>query len=125
MKDKASDFPELNDSEWLSDFAFAVDIMEYMKELNTHLQGQDMLAHNMHEKVEAFKAKLKLIYAGMNKGNCDHMPTLKQTLVCGDKLRYYASKLQDLNKEFSERFGDFDLVNVDVSIVSRPFSVEV
>ena len=30
MKDKASDFPELNDSEWLSDFAFAVDIMEYM-----------------------------------------------------------------------------------------------
>ena len=48
---------------------------------------------NMHAKVEAFKAKLQLIYAGMNKGNCDHMHTLKQTSVCGDKLGYYASKL--------------------------------
>ena len=84
-----------------------------------------MLAHNMHAKVEAFKAKLQLIYAGMNKGNCDHMPTLKQTSVCGDKLGYNASKLQDLHKEFSERLGDFDLVNVDMSIVSRPFSFEV
>ena len=51
--------------------------------------------------------------------------TLKQTAVCRNKLEYYASKLQDLHKEFSERFRDFDLLKVDMFVVSRPFSVEV
>ena len=53
------------------------------------------------------------------------MPTLKQTGVSRNKLEYYASKPQDLHMEFSERFRDFDLLIVDMSVVSRPFSVEV
>ena len=53
------------------------------------------------------------------------MPTLKQTTVGGDKLTYYTSELQDLKKEFSERFGDFNILKVDMSVVSRPLSVEV
>ena len=61
----------------------------------------------------------------MKRGNCNHMPTLKQTAVCRNKLEYYTSKLQDLHKEFSEKFRDFDLLKVDMSVVSRPFSVEV
>ena len=109
LKEKESDFPELHDNDWMSDFAFAVDIMEYMNELNTNLQGKNMLAHNMHAKVVAFKSKLLLIYEGMKKGNCSHMPTLKETGVSRIKLEYYASKLQDLHMEFSERFRDFDL----------------
>ena len=125
LKEKESDFPELHDHDWVSDFAFAVDVMDYMNELNTNLQGKDMLAHNMYAKVEAFKTKLLLIYEEMKKGNCNHMPTLKQTAVCRNKLEYYASKLQDLHKEFSERFRDFDLLKVDMSVVSRPFPVEV
>ena len=51
----------------MSDFAFAVDIMEYMNELNTNLQGKDIFAHDMHAKVGAFKRKLLLIYEGMRK----------------------------------------------------------
>ena len=40
LKEKESDFPELHDHDWVSDFAFAVDVMDYMNELNTNLQGK-------------------------------------------------------------------------------------
>ncbi|KAK7881164.1 hypothetical protein WMY93_029573 [Mugilogobius chulae] len=41
------DFPELNDTNWLCDFAFAVDILTYMNELNTSLQGKNLFVHDM------------------------------------------------------------------------------
>ena len=37
MKGKDKDYPQLKQSEWLSDLAFAVDLCEHMNELNTKL----------------------------------------------------------------------------------------
>ena len=38
MKGKDIEYPQLRESEWLSDLAFAVDLFEHMNELNTRLQ---------------------------------------------------------------------------------------
>ncbi|XP_051997402.1 general transcription factor II-I repeat domain-containing protein 2-like [Xyrauchen texanus] len=57
---KAGDFPELSDTDWLCDFAFAVDILAHMNVLNEKLQGKDQFVHDMHANVKAFKTKLTL-----------------------------------------------------------------
>ena len=47
IKGKDKDFPQLKQSQWLSDLAFAVDFFEHMKELNTKVQGKGTFAHEM------------------------------------------------------------------------------
>ena len=49
---KGDDFPELEDGGWLCDFAFAVDILTHMNDLNTELQGKDLFAHEMYTNVK-------------------------------------------------------------------------
>ena len=43
MNDISCDFPkEMESEEWVCDFAFALDIMQKLNELNTKLQGKDV-----------------------------------------------------------------------------------
>ena len=39
IKGKQNDFPQFENTEWLSDFAFMVDLFGHMNELNTKLLG--------------------------------------------------------------------------------------
>ena len=48
IKGKDKEFPQLKQSEWLSDLAFAVDLFEHMNELNTKRQGKGTFAHEMY-----------------------------------------------------------------------------
>ena len=38
-------FPELSDTDWLCDLAFAVDSLAHMNELNLKLQGKEEFVH--------------------------------------------------------------------------------
>ena len=61
MKDTSCDFSkEMESEEWVCDFAFAVDIMQKLNELNTKLQGKSVSAHELYLEVKAFQSKLKL-----------------------------------------------------------------
>ena len=61
MKDISCDFSkEMESEEWVCDFAFAVDIMQKLNELNTKLQGKGVFAHELYLEVKAFQSKLKL-----------------------------------------------------------------
>jgi len=53
---RSDEFPELSDKNWLCDFAFAVDILSHMNELNTKLQGQ--FVEDLYTNVRAFKSNL-------------------------------------------------------------------
>ena len=63
---KANDYSELEDRDWLCDFAFSVDILTHMNELNANLQGKELFAHDMYTSVTAFKSKLALFSAQMS-----------------------------------------------------------
>ena len=58
MKEISCDFSkEMESDEWVCDFAFAVDIMQKLNELNTKLQGKGVFAHELYVEVKEFQSK--------------------------------------------------------------------
>lgn len=74
--EKVGDFPELSDTDWRCDLAFAVDILTYMNKLNMTLQGKDQFVHEMYRNIKAFKTKLALFSKQMSNKSLCHFPTL-------------------------------------------------
>ena len=46
---------EMERDEWVCDFAFAVDIMQKLNDLNTKLQGKGAFAHEVYQEVKVFQ----------------------------------------------------------------------
>ena len=62
MKDISCDFSkEMESEEWVCDFAFAVDIMQKLNELNTKLQGKGVFAHELYLEVKPFNRNLNFL----------------------------------------------------------------
>lgn len=68
---------EMQSANWVCDFAFAVDILHKVNELNTKLQGKGVFAHEMYQEIKAFQMKLKLFAKQVKEQNFVHFPTLK------------------------------------------------
>uniref|UniRef100_A0A8D8XYP9 General transcription factor II-I repeat domain-containing protein 2 n=1 Tax=Cacopsylla melanoneura TaxID=428564 RepID=A0A8D8XYP9_9HEMI len=60
FKNQGEPYPELENPEWLQDFAFLVDITEKLNDINTKLQGKDKCILEMLSEVTASSIKLKL-----------------------------------------------------------------
>lgn len=75
LLEKVDDFPELSDTDWLCDFAFAVDILIHMNELNVKPQGKDQFVHEMYTNVRAFKTKPKPNPSTCEKNTGNHWTT--------------------------------------------------
>ncbi|XP_029656857.2 general transcription factor II-I repeat domain-containing protein 2-like [Octopus sinensis] len=73
MQDISCDFlNEMESDEWVCDFAFAVDIMQKLNELNTKLQGKGIFAHELYLEVKAFQWKLGLFAKQLNEQKFIH-----------------------------------------------------
>ena len=82
MNEIVCDFSrEMERDEWVCDFAFAVDIMEKLNDLNTKLQGKGAFAHELHQEVKGFQLKLQLFAKQLNEQNFVHFPLLKTQAV--------------------------------------------
>jgi len=70
MKDIVCDFStKVQNTEWMSDFAFATDIMQKMNELNKELQGKGVFTHDLYLEVKSFQTKFTLFAKQMSKEN--------------------------------------------------------
>ena len=49
--------PELDDENWLPDFAFLVDLTAHLNELNMHLQGENQLISTLFQTITVFQMK--------------------------------------------------------------------
>lgn len=58
------------------DFAFAVDLMGHLNNLNLKLEGKDVNLHELYSCVRAFRAKLTLFSRQMSNKRFLHFPTL-------------------------------------------------
>jgi hypothetical protein len=57
---RGSSFPQLTDHDWVCDFAFCVDITQYLNEPNSNLQGKNQLIKKIFDKIKQFESKLQL-----------------------------------------------------------------
>uniref|UniRef100_H2YX15 DUF4371 domain-containing protein n=1 Tax=Ciona savignyi TaxID=51511 RepID=H2YX15_CIOSA len=125
MKGKDKDFPQLKQSEWLSDLAFAVDLFEHMNELNTKLQGKGTFAHEMYSTVKAFRVKLKLFSRQLTQNITTHFATLATTAQPIMSTEKYTNMIFALDNEFGRRFADFQKLAAEFDILSSPFITDV
>ena len=103
---KSNTFPEPSDTNWLCDFAFAVDIFSHMNELNVKLQGKDKFVHDMYTNVRAFKSKLTLFFRQISYKSFANFPTLATQKEASRNVKKYSKSLDDLHREFCRRFSD-------------------
>ncbi|XP_033842309.1 general transcription factor II-I repeat domain-containing protein 2-like [Periophthalmus magnuspinnatus] len=119
---KSDEFPELSDQNWLCDFAFAVEVFSHLNELNVKLQGKDQFVHDMYKHVTAFKSKLALFSRQVANASFTHFTTLATQKEATQYAKKYSKSLEDLYKEFSRRFSDFENIEKSLQLVSCPFS---
>jgi hypothetical protein len=123
---KSKSIPEFEDKEWVCDFAFLVDIVSHLNDVNTRLQGKDQLINNMYDLISAFQMKLGLWEQQLGTKIFTHFPTLLlQPDVTQGAADKYASLISDLNLEFENRFQDFKKHRVLFAAFATPFSVDV
>jgi hypothetical protein len=74
---KGNSFPQLTDHDWMHDFAFCVDITQYVVyELNNNFHGMNQLINIMSAKIKTFDCKLQLWELQLQSSNMAHFPTL-------------------------------------------------
>lgn len=128
MHEKGRDVQELNDSAWVQDLAFMVDMTEHLNYLNIKLQGRNKLVTDLHDSIHAFELKLNLFEGQLAENNTAHFPTLKSLQGASEfhadiGTEKYCSHIFKLVSEFRERFADFKNFENDLSIFRNPFSV--
>lgn len=126
MKEISCDFSkEMESDEWVCDFAFAVDIMQKLNELNTKLQGKGVFAHELYVEVKAFQSRLKLFAKQLKEQNFVHFPLLKTRAVTQALSDKYSSQLMALKEEFIRRFADFKAIEGQFDLLSSPFACDI
>ena len=119
---KADDFSELEDRDWLCDFAFSVDILTHMNELNAKLKGKELFAHDMYTSITAFKSKLALFSAQMSNNSFVQFPTLLTMKEALKHVNKYSKSLNDTHHKFCRRFLDFEKLQKSFQIILAPLS---
>ena len=122
---KGKDYPQLKQSEWLSDMAFAVDLFEHMNELNTKLQGKGTFAHEMYSTVKAFRVKLKLFSRQLSQNITTHFAALATTAQPMMLTEKYTNMISALDNEFVRCFGDFQKLAAEFDILPSPFTTDL
>nr|KAF6460561.1 hypothetical protein HJG59_011474 [Molossus molossus] len=74
---KGNPVRELNDSKWLYDLVFMVDITKSLTELKVKLQGPTQLLSSLLSNVKSLETKLRLFKVQLKRINKMHFPTLE------------------------------------------------
>ena len=85
---------QMKNTEWLSDFAFAVDILDRLNELNVKLQGKGVFAHELFAERKSFQVKLVLFSRQLKEQNFANFQTLKTQAVSLQCAKNTANRFQ-------------------------------
>ncbi|GBL90748.1 General transcription factor II-I repeat domain-containing protein 2A [Araneus ventricosus] len=114
----------LEDTEWLSDFAFFSDLLCHMNNLNVKMQGKNQFIDDIWTHLKAFKLKLNLFAAQLAKNDSSHFSRLNSIpSVNEEKLKNYEDGLKKLHFEFERRFQDFSAIQTELDIFTMHFNL--
>ena len=57
---KSKEMPQMEDKDWLRDFALLLDITNHLNSLNTELQGRGHFVNELFGHIKVFQYKLKI-----------------------------------------------------------------
>ena len=114
---KADEFSELQDFDWMCDFAFGVDVLSHLNKLNV----KNAFVHELYSHVTAFKAKLILFPRNLSNKCFTHFPPLAALNVPPCHTDRCSTTLT-LHTEFNLHFSDFE--KIEPELVSTPFSFD-
>ncbi|XP_053170201.1 zinc finger BED domain-containing protein 5-like [Scomber japonicus] len=117
----------MEDAKWVAMLAYLSDIFDRINTLNTSLQGKDCHVFLAHDQVSAFKKKLDLWCARVERGSVEMFPTLDDVVEkTGLQLEFVQqvviAHLKGLREQFGDYFGEETLAN---QWVRNPFSFPV
>ena len=124
------DLPEFRDPEFLNDFAFLVDMLTHLNQLNTNLQGKDKLVSDLYHHIGGFDGMLELWIDDFDQHYVDTecFPTLASRPGFDEDpemLHRYKTLLNNLSDEFKDRFSDFKNIREDICVFSAVTQVDV
>ena len=106
LKNEPQKFEELDSESWNHNLFFLCDITFHVNDLNTQLQGKDLLIFQLVGAVKAFKMKLQLFRSQLLKGEIIHFPTCAQHILQCQHLELggkFAQQMEILMQESDRR----------------------
>lgn len=121
---------EFECQDFMTDFAFLVDIVDQMNTLNTKLQGSNQLITGLYQHVMAFIGRLDMWIEEFHNTNVSEncFPTLRtavQEYPDSTDLAKYEALLRGLREKFHGRFNDFHKLKNDLETFTRPTSEDI
>jgi hypothetical protein len=116
------------DETWVARLSYLADIFNILNNLNLSLQGPNMNLLKAHDKIDAFKKKLRIWKGRCEEGIYDMFPLLDDFLtmnnistdiIAGTILNH----IQQLSHYFYQYFGDDDFSTLDW--IRNPFECEL
>ena len=104
-----------------------LDITDLLQFLHKRLQGRNKIITELYDAICALKLKLKLFENQLAAGNVFHFssPKTSQDKDNCIETKKYCHKIKALAYAFDEKFTDFQALERDFAVSSRPFSVNV
>jgi hypothetical protein len=132
LHDHDRDHDQLCDDVWLLKLAFLTDITKHLNELNLKLQGQQKFLPDMIMCIEAFKSKLQLFKAHVERRNWTHFSAVGKIMKDHtDDTEYpiangcdFVSEIEHLLHTFENQFRECDDMKVYVRFVRDPFTFD-
>jgi hypothetical protein len=105
---KGKPLPEFSDEDWISDFAFLMDMTQHLNDLNLQLQGINQLVNYIFTHVKVFEVRQRLWGIQLTKQNTAHSPTLDDRAKSAYfNAAKYAAEVDVLREEFKSRSQGF------------------
>ncbi len=105
----------------MTDVAFLVDIFAHLNDLNLHLQGKSASISDVKTQVTAFQQKLEIFKEDLRSEKL-HFPHVNEISPDCD-VAPFVEFIENLSKEFNERFANFAFIDNLLVMVKNPFVV--
>ena len=115
--------PELRDNLISSknDIAYLTDLYKLFNDVNLQLQGDDLNLIKTKNSIAAFVSKLLLYKRNIGRREFNNFPNLSGVSLNNDDLLVYCQHLENLHRDFKERFQDILNMGIPEWILD-PFS---
>ena len=84
-----------------------------LNESNKQLQGNNMTMVKCTDVITSFITKLEIYKSNVSRGELRQFPNLMQNQISTEELQRYSGHLENLKRDFVERFAD--VINLEIS----------